>query len=608
MFLRAAVLAGFFLMPAALRAQDETIAATQAAQIPVTDLHASSGVTASPSNAAPDPVADQSRQAPESSPVAAPSEDAGNAAQPDGSITTPIGPGLGGLHTATLPPDAYGDNPTGVPYSDIFTPTGADFNNPEAFYASPIRTNFDTPGTLAGGETSLGFNAGNVIPSIPLIHPSSEPEDADLKVGPFYVKFRSLDGIAAYDDNFKQSQTNRQSETLVLLQLNLTVIAQLSDSLQFALSGAIGYLPLQNQFGLETDDYGVLGLLLASAPFFRAQTAYDTMIAGWPVTFGDDFRVGTGRYSTNTENNFDLFDGDYLEREQNGNYTFRPATTGLRDTTPDEKPLNQSFTYLENTVSALTQQQVPGDALLSMSISRDDLWYNQGGRGLPTSRDQFIASIVSQRQNLRFKPYAYYDASYSQGTGISGVAQSGAVGFFGPIDEQLFIQAEAGLYSVESNESYLYRLVLAHDAGPYTKEYLALTRNLASFDEEQATSEYYRLNQVLGPTLNGTIFLSHSSYKELAGGLSSRNEYLGGAQLSWVLGPKTTLDLAGIYERQQYAEGYKTDVATARATLDRIVTDTLTLQVLYEYQHAVANRSGNTYFENLVYLRIIKYL
>jgi hypothetical protein len=522
-----------------------------------------------------------------------------------------IGAGLGGLHAASVGPDAFGGPSNGVPYSDIFTPTGADFHDPAAYFASPVRTTYTAPGVLGDAHGALTFESGNLIPSIPLVRPATAPDDADLKAGPFYVKFRSLDGIVAYDDNYKLSQTQRESELLVLLQLNLTIIAQISDNLQFAVSGGIGYLPLQHQFGLETDNYDVLGLLLFAEPLFQSQVAYDTMVAGWPVTFADDFRIGAGDYSNGTENNFDLFNGDYLQRDENGRYTFRAAMTGLRDVNGNEANRNQSFTYFDNTISAFTQQLAPGEALLTLGLTRDDLWYNDGGRGLPPSRDEFDAALISQRENFRFKPYATYSAEYVQGDKqIPGtLTQVGAIGFFGPIDDQLFVRAQAGFYGERNTSSYLYQLVLTHLAGQYTSEYLSLDRGLTAFDQEQSTSEYYRLEQILGPSLTGDLFLAHASTRELVDdGVSSRNEYLGGAQLGWVLGPKTTLRLAGIYERQAYDDGIRATTITGRGTLDRIITDSLTFQVLYEYQHSVSTRAGDSYFDNLVYFRIIKYL
>jgi hypothetical protein len=331
---------------------------------------------------------------------------------------------------------------------------------------------------------------------------------------------------------------------------------------------------------------------------------YDVDIAGWPVRLADDFRVGAGSYSDSTQNNFDLFNGDTLQRDENGRYTFRSGQTGLRNGGDNVSNQDNSVLYMANTVSALTDRLLPGDARLTISLSHENLWYNQNNRGLPPGRDDFTAYIVSERANLRFKPYAGYEATYIEGT--PGVTQVVTAGFSGPIDDRLFLNANAGYYVQENHQSYLYGLTLNHNAGPFTTESLSLNRSLTSFDQEQNTSEYYRLNQILGPTLVGTLFLAQDSYDELTGdGAASHSEYLGGIQFGWELGPKTNLVLAGIYEHQKYHGGLQTDTMTGRLVLNRTVTDTLTIQLLYEYQRY---SSSNPYYENLIYLRVTKLL
>ena len=61
------------------------------------------------------------------------------------------------------------------------------------------------------------------------------------------------------------------------------MIAQLAENLEFAISGSIMYLPIQNQVGVSAPAFSALGLLLYGAPLFTTQLVYDTMIAGWPM-------------------------------------------------------------------------------------------------------------------------------------------------------------------------------------------------------------------------------------------------------------------------------------------------------------------------------------
>jgi hypothetical protein len=507
-----------------------------------------------------------------------------------------------------LVPNAFGENGQGIPYASVINTTGADVNSVNLINGHPVNTDFLNSPKVGNVEGTMLIQptSGNYV--IPFLRGGSEPDYATLKAGPFYIKFHSLDGLVLYDDNYNQSHSNRLAETLILLRLNMTVIAQLTDNLQFALSGSIGYLPLQNQFGVQSNVYSSLGLLLFG-PLLTTQFVYDTVVAGWPVRFADDFRVGSAVYSDSLLDNFDLFTGDYLSREQNGEYVFAAGRTPAQQANYTGVNSDQLglITYA-NTVSALTDHLLPGDTRLTLRIEHTDLWYNQDNRGLPASRDDLYASLVSERENMRFKPYITYEATYVDQQ--DGITQQANAGIFGPIDDQLFLQAQAGIYvDGMGHQGLLYNFQLNHDAGPYTTEHLTLARSLDYFDQEQQTSEYYRLNQVIGPTIDATLFAAHSSFQELINnGVSSRDEELAGAQMVWYMGPKTSLQLAGIVERQQYHDDLRVDSVTGRAILNRILTDTLTMQLLYEYQRVSSNHAADSYYENLVYFRIIKLL
>jgi hypothetical protein len=525
--------------------------------------------------------------------------------EPSSATLQPGPEGLDNLRGA-LPPNAYGQSPAGIPYSSVINTTGADVNSVNIVGGRPVNTSFSTSPKIGEAQGSVEGTPGSGGLLIPFLRHGAEPDDADIKAGPFFVKFHSLDGLVLYDDNYNLSETHRKSEVLMLLGVDMTVVAQLTEDLQIAVSGELAYLPLQNQLGVESNIYNSLGLL-AGGPLIAAQVVYDTVISGWPVTFADDFRANTGLYSDDARDNFDLFNGDYLYRDQAGHYVFRAGNTNLRGAAGFSGGQDVGLIYFTNTVSALTDRLLPGEVRLTVRIEHQNFWYNQDTRGLPDARDDLYASLVSERPNMRFEPYISYEASEIEGYGLTQLVRAG---IFGPIDDQLFMQAEVGYF----NDSYgdnglLYRFHLDHDAGPYTSEHLTIDSDLDYFDQEQRTSEYYNFDQVLGPTMVGSIFLIRSSFRELVGdGEESRSEEIGGLQLGWQVGPRTNLQLAGIAEQQNYSGGLRTDTITGRVTLNRYVSDTLTFQLLYEYQRASANEPGNSYYNNLVYFRIVKLL
>ena len=532
-------------------------------------------------------------------------------AEPNSSYSQqPIEPGIEGLERVhNLPPGAFGEDRTGIPYSAIplLERTGADVNSLGAVQGNFVNSNISAPAKYGSAEGSVGVQTINGNLHLPLFRAAPEPEDANIKAGPFFIKFHSIDGLVLYTDNFDRSENDRRADTLVLLRLNLSIVAQLTEDLQLAVTGAIAYLPIQNQVGLETNSWNSLGLFLDALPSFAAQLAYDTMIGDWPVVFADDFRAAAGAYADNTGDNFSLFDTDYLDRERSGTYTFHSNRTG-GESTSQNAVTNEAVSYFSNTISALTDRLLPGDARLTMRIRHEDLWYNTSNRGLPPGRDDFLAMLASERQNERFKPYLTYDASYVEGG--QGLTQSFTAGIFGPIDDRLFMRAYGGAFiDTKGHEDALYGLVLQHDAGPYTYEELSVQQGLAAFDEEEATTAYYRLDQALAPAISGRLFLAYENTRDLTNqGIATFTDDIGGAQVTWLMGPKTNLSLAGIYQHQKYEGGSKSDTITGRATLSRTITDTLTFQLLYQYQRSVSNGPGQSYYENLVYLRVIKLL
>jgi hypothetical protein len=606
--LAAAIRRGALLLPAALlvlppigslRAQDDS--ATLAAASSTAD-------PASQANAAV-PADTASQGSVTTSDTNVPSDSSSS----DSTESQSFGAGVEGLQRASsLPPGAFGETPPGIPYSSILSRPGVDLNNINTLQGSPFQSNniYD-PVKLGNLDGSLSFGSFNTGGNpIPFVHPGTEPDDADIKAGPFFVKFHYLNGIVLYDDNYRRTETDRRSELLVLLRLNLSVIAQLSDNLQFSISGSIEYLPIQNQFGVQTAAYGNLGLFLYAAPAFTSQVNYDTIIAGWPVVFADNFRASTGSYSNNAGDNYDLFQGDFLQRDQDGRYTFH-SSPNLRSNTSSlgqNTSIDNGVDYFSNTISAATNRFLPGDVLFTAGVSHEDLWYNQSNRGLPPGRDDLYATLSSERNNMRFKPYATYDASYVEGN--PGITQTIQGGIRGPIDDQIYLNASAGIYiDAFNHDGILYHLSLNHTAGPYTSEQVSVDRFLSTFNQEQITSEYYKLNQILGPTLSGDLFLAHSDFSDLTGdGGPNHTDDLGGLEFTWNVGPKTDLVLASIFNHQQFGGGERIDTTSGRIILNRIITDDLTFQLFYQYLHSTSNRPGDTFLENVVYFSIVKYL
>ena len=512
-----------------------------------------------------------------------------------------------------LQPDPYrepGSPEYGVPESSIFPITGTDGDSIDPLRAHGLYLDMNQ-GVKAGGvegSLSLGGLGGGASP-VPFIYRRLAPEDAMLKAGPFYLKINRFDADFIYTDNYHLSERNRQSEELAVLALNMTLIAQLTDDLQFAVNGTVIYLPIQNIVGVESSSLaGNLGFLLGALPLLSGQVSYDTMIAGWDVRFADNFSSTTGQYSDNTNNAFNIYNGGTLQQTGRNTYTFHSGHVNTRSNSYDNSRESQDyFAVYVNTISALTTGYIPGDIQVTARALRSDLWYNQSGRGLPSSREDFYLLAQTARPNMRFTTFASYDVSHS--SDVPGVFQSFRVGLFGPITDQLFLFADGGYYlSNTGRHGELWTLDLYHDAGPYTQESVHVGQELSDFDDEVTTSESYLLRQILGPTLTSFAFAEHSEFQEFANGdFPNRSQEDAGAGLIWALGPRTQLTLIGIYTHQKYTDGYGASSWSGRADLERDLTDNWFLRAFYQYQNYEVNQPNSGFTQDIFFLGITKY-
>jgi hypothetical protein len=478
--------------------------------------------------------------------------------------------------------------------------------NADPFASRPFGLDFDQYPKVGGAEAqaSLQIPATN---SIPFIYQRFAPDDAQLKAGPFYLKFERLEADFFYQEFHQTSPRRQSSETLAIISLNMTLIAQLTEDLQIAVNGTLIYLPIQNIVGLETTRLNG-DFLFFPLPLFLGQVVYDTVIAGWPVRFQDQAGSGTGNYSDSANAAFNLFGGSYLQLN-NGRYTFHTGHVDLRANTQDNVNGrdNDYFLYFYNTLSASTERYLEDDILFTATASRTDLWYNQDNQGLPTSLDDLFMEAQSVRENLRFKPFVSYEVSHS--SDLPGVYQRVYAGLSGPITDQLFLYSAVGYYfATTGGEGSLWNLTLLHTAGTNTFETLQVERSLNDFNDDVVTTEYYRIEQRFGPTLYGTAFAANSSFQELSGNnLSNSTRQDFGAELTWALGPLTRLTLSGIYSRQDFDDGTLDTIWTGRAELDRNISDTLVFSALYQFQMNHQNRSPASYYEEFMYLALTKY-
>jgi hypothetical protein len=391
-------------------------------------------------------------------------------------------------------------------------------------------------------------------------------------------------------------------------------VAQITEGLRLATSGSLVYLPLEGKIGIagfglsELYNFGVI-----AGPSTRAQIVWNTEIGGWNVVIADDFQILLGSYSDGIRNDQVLFDGGtFSEESRAGRYAFRAPGSNVSGgnqgdrfglNRQGDREFNGDFVVFSNTISAETDRLLPGTVRLRVQVYHEDLWYNQGNRGLPSLREGATVSLRAERENMRFKPYAIYEAFRTDFA--QGFQQIIRLGVAGPITEQLDFRAEAGYYyGGFGQEGGLWLVELRHTAGPYTRESLTYARSFSYFHDEINEGVEYNIHQVLGPRLSGDAYLARYRVEDLLDDLRTRDEWRAGLRLTLLAGPKTTVRLTGEYA---LIDPDETEAWTGRVEIGYKFSDTISAQFLYQYQQSSSAFSGFNYKENLFYLSLTKY-
>ncbi len=502
----------------------------------------------------------------------------------------------------TLPYGAYQTPPTpGVSYSKIFRDTGAPYTNPLNRIA--VTPSAQTESVEA--RATLGLPSINA--AFPLLQRGFEPQDADLKFGPVFFKLQGLSAAGLWSDNINLTETHRESGTIGILTISGAIIAQLTEGLRLAVSGSFVYLPLQNEAGIA--GFGLYAPYLLGfddEPIVRSEVTWNTVIGGWNVVFADDFRIGIGRFSNNVRDDAIIFNGGgFNGYDQAGRYVFRaPQDPIASSSRSSNERSDTSILYYSNVISAQADRLIVGKTRLRVQASHENLWYNQGNRGLPGLRDQINVSLVSERENLRFKPFVMYQAMKTDLE--NSFEHTIRAGVDGPITDQIQLHAEAGYYFGNNQDAFLWGVSLRHQAGPYTEESLFFGRSVSSFHDEINEIIGYDIRQILGPKVIADAFFLRDDIHALNSSGFSRVEYRSGLRFSISAGPRTNILLTGTYALVDSAGG-QSNTLTGRAEVSHYFTDTFLARLIYQYQDSTSDFQNQSYYENLIYFSLTKY-
>ena len=483
-----------------------------------------------------------------------------------------------------------------------------------------------------GESTQLQVSSGlNLLPMFGVggdswrFHRRS-PSNSVFQAGPFFVRFHELMGAVLVSDNVNFVPHSAEWGAIAELRLRLSGILQITPTWRLSVAGTIIYLPFKNEFGLEGFGLGdAIGLIAEEdvRPLTHMQLAYNSRWAEWYIQIVDDFRlryIDVNAQATPFVSGVEGPDGIPAE-DRAVRYVFGNGTTippqGLETRQNDFLDI-RTFIELENLVEVSASRLLPTETRMTFGATHSDFWYHSGwdtgtnGLGLADhSVDRVFAWFRNERESMRFKPYAYYDAyRYNYSPNWTHEIRAG---FRGPITENMHFLAEGGYTWSDAllTDVWLYRFILTHMPGPYTRQFWEYSRYVTEPVREIQDKYRYGIYQVLGPDLWGGFHIERSVFQPEQLGVSESVEDRATTRLIWIPTPRHTYIIGGSYAENRF-DNLSRDRETqweARAEIRYRIRPNLVLSILYRYINIDTKQSlhESDTAENVVILTARKY-
>jgi len=471
----------------------------------------------------------------------------------------------------------------------------------------------------------LGFGPFNLSEGVGTpIARGFQPDSAELKIGNFYLDILSLTGSLLYTDNRALSDTNRDDDLASAVSLQVRALYQLNEGLRVAVQGSLIWLPLDGRAGIDgfgiSDPYARLGL--DDGQLFSAFVASDFTLGKWDITVYDQFRiVNRTLYGLGESGVLDLYDGEDFDGSENFRgrrlLSSQNNTGGTyRDRTRNSSDFEAEALDYINTAGVTAQRMLPTDTEATIGYYHQNYWYSSASKSLRTGagiktynyKDTFYAQLDSRRENLRFKPYAYYRTFKNDIE--TGWNQAVGGGLLGPITDQLDFQGEAGYTFSGSGkrDTETWGVALLHDAGPFTKHKIQYRRQLTDPEELIEQSLTYSLRQVLGPYLTGYVFARHSTYEDTNTPINDSEEQVYGAGVQFDLDQYGQMQFLGLHRIHRFDNPGSSNFNTwtFRFIYDFPVGETVSASIFYQFETRDSAAAGSNYYENLGGLRVTK--
>jgi len=337
-------------------------------------------------------------------------------------------------------------------------------------------------------------------------------------------------------------------------------------------------------------------------------------LGGWDIELFDRLLASQRGFGAGA--NYVLFFGgqEFDEEDRAGRYVFRDSGQGVGSGTGGStwQTPGLDLMVVGNEVGASVGRLLPTETLFQFGFSHVDYFYpeNPGGQ-LPGSRDRGYVTLVSQRETLRFKPFANYRfAKYGDQDNWD---QSVNGGIAGPVTENLHFLGQAGYFmpGEEGGGHLFWHVRLRHNPNPLTYQELGYVRSTTEPDRELHETWYYRLRHTFRPDLFGDLWASRSVFESLGrSSVRTGEEDRVGLHFTYNPSQRTTLAAGGAYTRITYEDpafiGSENWIAYAQ--IGRELGKSFSAWLSYNYRERNAFTPGNSYYENLVMLTLARSL
>lgn len=526
-----------------------------------------------------------------------------------------------GLASA-VPVSAQSGSEDGIPYSAVFSETAQVGQNPlrgQLWSVDP----FLKVGDADLRATRLSLNTSLSLP----VKVGSAPQDAMFHLGPLYLNFprSSLELIAS--DNANREKDDRESGVIGMLSTDFNLLLQLTENLQIRTRGRLIYLPFEGKVGLEGDDQlrGWAGVDVANSLFMEAR--YDNTIGEWDLFASE--RIGLesadsgGLYSRRYADArlYYLGANDFDEADTLGRY--RLGSNGNGQDNWDDSRRKDRWEYESdgyyNRLAVGVSRMIPTDTLVALTVFRYDRWgMDREDDASSEWREGINLSLINQHYNTRFKPYFTYTASRNSEDESywDHVARLGVVG---PLSDYTEFNGNVGYRwrtNVDSRDSgdnsgnLLWYVSLHNELNELTTQRLTYARYVQPDSNRINTTLSYSLHRILGPYLDSSLFFDWTERQEDGnsdGDSGDETRYEAGTRLAWDASSRLTLTLTGrlsAVQEQDSDNDYEEYSVLLGSEYD--ITDTLSLWLSYEYVIRDDETPGDSYYENLVRMRLTK--